>query len=41
MKNVLIFEIHGVKVPILAYYGIRGLNENLGGVLLLSKTYKI
>ena len=34
-------EIHGVKVPIFAYFGIRGLNENSSGDLLLNMSYRI
>ena len=41
MKTAYILEIHSVKVPIFAYFGIRGLNENSSGDLLLNMSYRI
>ena len=40
MKTPYILEIHSVKVPIFAYFGIRGQNENSSGDLLLNMSYK-
>ena len=41
MKTPYILEIHSVKVAIFAYFGIRGLNENSSGDLLLNMSYRI